>query len=94
MSIKHYVGEIGTDVILDTTVDISTATLVAIKVNKPDGTAVTWTGTVTSTTKVKHTLASGDFSLSGKYQMQAYVESGSAKWWGETFEIVVYDLYE
>lgn len=91
---KHYIGEIGTDIILDTTVDLTGASLVAIKVTKPDGTTATWSGTVDSTTKVKHTLASGDFSASGKYKMQAYVESGSNKWYGETVEIVVYDLYE
>lgn len=91
---KHYVGEVGTQILLDTETALATATLVAIKVEKPDGTTATWTGAVASSTKISYTLTASDFDQAGLYKMQAYVEVDTVKWYGETFEMVVYDVYE
>ena len=89
---KHYVGEIGTTIELDTNVDISTAD-VSISVLKPDASsAESWSAGVTDTTKVQYVLQSGDFDTAGKYKMQAVVVEGTHTWYGETVTINVYAL--
>ena len=71
---QYYVGDIGTIIEVDTCNDITTATLVRLNVQKPDDTVVTWSGSVYDTTKIRHTVVSGDFDQSGTYYVQAYVE--------------------
>ena len=80
-----YAGDIGTEFRLDTELDLTTATLVAIKVKKPDGSTDTWTGTVYDTTKVKYVTVAEDIpdDLPGTYQLQAYVEIGGFEGCGD-----------
>lgn len=88
---KHYVGEVGTIILLDTGEDVSDASSVAIKVQKPDGTEATWAGEVYQNNYVKHALQAGDLDQEGAYQLQAYVAaSGSYTGRGETVELPVY----
>ena len=68
---KHYVGEIGTVIIVDCGVDITGATPTTIKVKKPDGTEVEWTATIYDSNYLKYTTISGDFDQSGTYVLQA-----------------------
>jgi len=92
---NHYVGEMGTQVVLDTEVTLTGAQSCVIKVKKPDGTEEEWSASVTETTKIVHTLEDGDFDQAGLYKMQAYVEFDSDNTFlGETVEMYVYDEYE
>ena len=77
MTAKVYVGDVGTAIELDTTVDISGASSVAIEVKKPDGTTATWSGTVTGTgnTKIRYVTTTGDIDQAGIYFLQAAVTS-------------------
>lgn len=43
---KPYVGDVGTEIILDCKVDISSATIKQIKCRKPNGTEVSWNATL------------------------------------------------
>ena len=54
---KIYIGQSALTFKLDTFVDLSTASDIEIKYKKPDGTAGSWTGTVTETTKIKYDVA-------------------------------------
>jgi len=71
---KYYVGDVGTEIIVDTCSDITTATVTDLLVEKPDGTLVTWSGDVYETTKIKYVVQAGDFDQAGEYILQAYVE--------------------
>jgi hypothetical protein len=90
---KYYVGDIGTEVIVDTCSNISSATTANLKVEKPDGTLVTWVGVVYQTTKIRYVILDGDFDQAGKYLMQAYVEIGSWSGHGDTVTFTVSELF-
>lgn len=69
-----YEGDEGTELIFDTTKDLSTATLVAIDVMRPgETTKKTWVGEVTEVTKVKYKSLAGDLDPQGKYLAMVYV---------------------
>jgi hypothetical protein len=71
---KYYVGDIGTVIIVNTCVDLSTATQVSLKVEKPDGTLATWPGTVYETNSIRYVVQDGDFDQDGEYSVQAYIK--------------------
>lgn len=103
--IKHYVGESGTTLILDTGILVGSATDKYIKYRKPDGTT---TGTfsasfyssysqlalATGTYFLSHTLISSDFNQPGEWRFQAYVAAIDGTWYGETVKLTIYDSYE
>ena len=102
---KHYVGEVGTEVTLDTGVLIGSASAQHIKYRKPDGvTTGTWSASLynsysllanaTGTYFLQYSLASGDLDTPGKWYLQAYVASVAGTWLGETIELQVFDTYE
>lgn len=90
---KVYVGDKGTEIILDCGADISTATIRKIKAKKPDGSTVDWTATASGTTAVKYTTLTGDLSMAGNWQLQAYVETPAWSGLGETFTLTVYPAF-
>jgi hypothetical protein len=88
---KHYVGEIGTQVIIEFDSDISAASGVWMETKKPDGVTIeVWGSAVVSGIYVVHTVESGDFDQAGQYSVQPYIAlSGGWSGYGETsiFEI-------
>lgn len=90
---KLYVGMSGVKLIVDTGINLNGASKVALKVKKPDGTEVEWIGTA-SGTKIEYVLQDGDLDQTGAYKIQAYVEFGTSKMYGDTEGIYVYDKYE
>lgn len=94
MSDTIFVGDKGTEIILDTTEDISTATLVQIRAVKPDATVTSWTGAIYLTTKVKYTsnLVTSDFDQNGTWVLQAYVEMPDWVGYGNKVELEVEPL--
>jgi hypothetical protein len=87
---KVYVGDIGTDIILDTTHSLVAATAVSIEVLKPDSTTASWAASVTATTKVHFVSVAGTFDVAGIYRLQAKATLPSGVWLGETVELTVY----
>jgi hypothetical protein len=81
---QYYVGDEGTEIIVDTCSDISAATVTDLIVRKPDGTQVTWSGAIYDTTKIRYVTTTGDFDQAGRYRLQAYVEMPGWKGFGET----------
>lgn len=91
---KHYIGEIGTTITLDTGVTLAGATVIQIKYMKPDGTTGYWTGSIADTTKVSYTLASGNIDQAGTWAFQAYIELSGGKWYGETTQIAFANTFD
>jgi hypothetical protein len=90
---KFFVGDIGTEIIVDTTVDLSAATVLSLKVIKPGTAEITWPGTLYETTKIRYVIQSGDFNVAGGYLLQAYVEMPGWSGRGNVATFEVWDLF-
>lgn len=101
---KHYLNEVGTDLLFDTGVDLTSITTEYVYFKTPAGLTGTWSADLYNsyseiakaigTYFVKHTLVSTDFTVSGEWEFQAFVASSVGTWWGETAKLNVYGLYE
>jgi len=89
----HYVGEIGTDIIVDIGTDITGATPTVLKVQKPDGTTVEWTASIYNSNYLKYTTISGDFDQSGTYVVQASLTLTGWTGLGDVATFEVYSAY-
>jgi hypothetical protein len=85
---KYYIGAIGVQILGDCGMDVSAATVAQLKVEKPDGTLVTWTAKPIiingSPNWLSYTTASGDLDQVGRYAVQPYLEIGEFSGLGET----------
>ena len=92
---KPYVGDIGTDIILDVYEDLTGAT-VGISVRKPSGMVVVWSAVVHETLSVRHTVRAGDFDEAGIYRVQPVVALADGTWSGRggTGEFRVYAKHQ
>lgn len=84
---KIFVGDVGTVILLDCGVDISTATLVKVLVKPPSGAPREWTGIVVGTRMIEYVIQTGDLNLAGEWRLQAYVEMPG--WSGRGQPVVV-----
>jgi hypothetical protein len=91
---KVYKDDVGTDIIVDTGVDISTATTAALKITKPDGTTATLTGSVYNSNYIKFASIASTFDQAGVYLLQAYVVMPAWTGHGRTITFKVYDDYK
>ena len=91
---KIYVGDVGTSISLNTGLDLTGATVTDIYVKKPDGTLVTWTGTVTDDTCITRVTQAGDLDQKGVYYVQAKLSLGGWVGRGETANFTVYDVFK
>jgi len=87
---KVYVGDIGTELLLDTGQALATATALTIEVLKPDSTTASWTGAVSATTKIRFVSAAGTFNIAGEYRLQAKAVMPSGTWLGQTVSLTIY----
>lgn len=84
-----FVGDVGTEIILNCGSDISTGTLFQIKVTTPLGKSRTWAATLEGLTSIKHILQNGDIDSAGEWVLQAYVEMPNWKGRGQPVTITV-----
>jgi len=91
---KTYVGDTGTLIQLDVGQSLAGAISVSIEAQRPDGTAVSWAGTVVDTTKVQFTTLAGTFNMGGNWKLQAKVVLPSGAWLGELAELTVYRPFQ
>lgn len=91
---KIYQSSIGIQLDFDTKIDpatLKTATALNIAVTNPDATTTSWSATVlTDTSRVRHTIGSGEIDQVGKYLLQPVIHFGSALVKGETVTIQIY----
>lgn len=92
---KHYVGEAGVDIVVETNYDISQASTKQCKVRKPSGQEVTWTAVTGPVdqygnyTKLQYTTASGDVDEAGYYTLQAYVVISTLQKFGDAVKFKI-----
>lgn len=87
---KVYVGDIGTEIILDCGSNITTATVLQIRAQKPSGAVVTWTAAISGTNSVRYVVASGDLDEAGAWILQAYVRLPAWDGLGESYRLRVH----
>lgn len=102
---KHYVGEAGTQLILDTGILVGSANIKYIKYQKPDGiSSGSFSASVyssfsqlaqqTGTYLLSHTLITTDFDQPGEWRFQSYVAAVDGTWYGELVKYTIYDIYQ
>jgi hypothetical protein len=91
---KIYVGDIGTEIVLDLGINVSGASTLNMKVKKPSGVVVTWTAVVDGGTLIKHVCEAGDLDRAGIYLIQAFVAIGGFSGHSVTVEVPVYDRFK
>jgi hypothetical protein len=84
-----FVDDVGVEIVLDTHISLSNATLVQIKVRLPNGKNADWNGTVIENTRIKHVIAQGELKQAGVYKLQAYAETPVWKLRGDTVHLEV-----
>ena len=94
MSAKSYVGDVGTEILVDCGSVITGATELKLEIKKPDGTMVEWVPTIYQTNFLKYTILAGDFDLAGTYLLQSSLTINGWTGLGETAWFVVYDPFE
>lgn len=73
---EAYLGDTGTEIILDCNVDITTATSVSITAQKPDGDTDTWSGTIDAGTRIKYSTQALDLNAIGVWQPMSFLVHG------------------
>lgn len=70
-------------IVLDTGIDLSTASVTKILYRKPSGVKGEFTATVFETTKLRYQFTNTDLDLPGQWSFQAYVVIGGLNAYGE-----------
>jgi len=86
-----YKSDIGTELILDCGVTISTATVMKVRSRNPNGAVKEWVATLNTATSIKYVLLLNDINIAGKWQFQAYIEMPGWKGRGEWATVEVKD---
>lgn len=91
---KVYVGDTGTEVLVDCGQDVSAGSLFQLSVTRPDGSSATWTAALQGTNFVRFLSLAGTFDQPGLWKLQALVTLPSGVWRGETAQFLVYSNFE
>lgn len=85
-----YIGEAGTEFLLDAEDDISDATLLNVEYKKPSGGIGSFTGHISGTDFVRYITLVDDLDETGIWIAWPYVETPSGKWRGkpDSFEVL------
>lgn len=91
---KVYVGDTGTQLIVDCVQDISSATLRTIEVRKPDDSLVSWEAISNGVTTIRFDTMPGSLDIPGQYKVQPLVVMPSGVWRGATALLRVYPRFD
>ena len=92
MSNRVFVGDYGTEVILEIGEDVSSSTVRKIQYEKPDGSTGQWDASVYNTTFIKYTTIEDDIDQNGFWKFRAYIELPSWVGYGESDTVEIYQL--
>lgn len=84
-----FIGDEGTEIVLDCGITTTTATVRSILARKSNGVLVTWSAVQDGTSSIKHTTSSGDLDVAGEWKLQAYVEMPGWKGKGAVAKLTV-----
>ena len=91
---RHYVGAIGTEIIVDCQQDISGSLNTKFYIQKPNGDEVEWAALVYNLRYLRHLTIASDFSEPGSYSLQPYIERLGWKGKGRTVVFHIYDEFQ
>ncbi len=91
---KVYVGDTGTAIVLDVGVNISAATAQSIEAQRPDGSTVSWAGTIFETNKVRFVTQANSLNQAGDWKLQSRVVLPTGTWLGEVVKLTVYRPFD
>ena len=84
-----FVGDVGTEIVLNCGVDISASTVRKIIARKPNGQRVEWAADPFGVDAITYTTLVGDISHAGTMTLQAYVEMPGWKGYGNKAIVMV-----
>lgn len=84
-----FVGDVGTEIILDCGTDVSSATIKNIVVRKPNGAKLTWGAVSEGTNSIKHVTVLGDLDVAGKWELQASISMPTWQGVGDIATLIV-----
>lgn len=87
-----FVGDVGTEIILDCGVSVASASVRTIKARSPSGVVKQWAASPEGTNSIKYATATGDIDRAGGWRLQAYVEMPGWSGHGEVVILTVKDL--
>lgn len=87
---KVYVGDIGTEIIVNCGQSIVGATATSLEVRKPGGKEVSWAASVYNDNYLKYTVVVDDFEKAGIYKVQSKLTLSGWTGRGETDNFRVY----
>ena len=90
---KIYVGDVGTQVLVNCGMTITGATGTTLEVKKPSGTEVSWTATINGTTNLRYIVIADDLDEAGTYQVQAKLTLAGWTGLGETASFTVHAVW-
>jgi len=83
-----YVGDVGVLVKVDVGQDISSSSIHTINVVYPDGTIANWSASINGNF-LEYITVAGDLDIAGRYKIQAYIEMGVYKGYGDTDILII-----
>lgn len=91
---KYFVGDVGTEIIVDVCVDITAALAQKLFVLKP-GAAVPeeWVGGVYRSRYIRYVVVAGNFDVAGDYRVHGWVQLPTGEWTGDEDQFTVYDRF-
>ncbi len=84
-----FVGDIGTEIILDCGTAVTTSTVRNVIARSPRGAKKTWAASVDGTNNIKYVTAAGDLDQAGDWRIQAYVEMPGWQGYGDVVVLTV-----
>lgn len=101
MADKFYVGDEGTDIIIEAGEDISAASVIKIKYKKPDDSTGEWEAeyyddplSEFTNSALKYTVLTDDWDQAGNWYTNPYIEMGTWKGHGETDTFKLHAVHE
>jgi hypothetical protein len=94
MENKIYIGDIGTIIRIDMGEDISTASGLKLKVQKPNGTEVVWVPIIDASNYLSYTTVDKDIDQIGVFKITPQMVLGEWSGSGDTVSFIVYGLYQ
>jgi hypothetical protein len=87
---KLYVGDVGSEIILETGMDLTGALSLNIIGRRPDFSEFVWTATQHELTHVKHVTALDELNMDGIWTLQSDVEMLNGNWLGESVSLEIF----
>lgn len=87
---KVYVGDVGTEIRLNTGISLAGATTLEVRARNPLAEEFVWTAEAFEGTSVRYFTQAGDLNQPGTWFLQARVVNPDGAWLGESSKVRIY----